>query len=80
MKVSKKSMNSAFALRTHLPQILVDQGREDDRLAAAVRRLALDAREAFLGLLHAVDEGQGDLLELDAFELASAGCGRASAR
>ena len=51
--------------RAHL---LVDERREDDRLGAA-RVLRLDAREAFLGLFRAVDEGQGDLIELDAFEL-----------
>jgi len=41
----------------HLAQVLVDQRREHHRLRAAVGRLGLDAREAILGLLHAVDEG-----------------------
>src|SRR5688572_1739632 len=48
--------------------IVVDEGREHDRLAIAVACLG-DAREAFLGLLRRIDEGQGDLVELDAFEL-----------
>ena len=52
-----------------LPHILVDQGGKDDRLAVAAGRLRLDARQAFLGSLRAVDERQGDLVEVDAFEL-----------
>src|SRR2546422_62067 len=52
-----------------LPQILVDQGGEHDRLAIGASRLRLDARQAFLGSLRAVDERQGDLVEIDAFEL-----------
>ena len=50
-----------------LADFLVHQGGEDDRLA--VTALGGDAREALLDLFHAVDEGQGDLVELDAFEL-----------
>jgi len=53
----------------HGAHVLVDQRREDDRLPAAVGRFGLDAREAFFRFLGAVDEGQGDLVELDALEL-----------
>ena len=53
----------------HGAHVLVHERGEHDRLPAAVRGFGLDAREAVLGFLGAVDEGQGDLVELDALEL-----------
>src|SRR5690242_9673925 len=49
-------------------QVLVDEGGKDYRLRITVG-LGLDARETLLGFLGAVDEGQGNLIELDALEL-----------
>ena len=54
----------AISYRAH---VVVDQGREHDRLAVLLLRG--DARQAFLGLLGRVHERHGDLVELHAFEL-----------
>src|SRR5437588_9358334 len=53
----------------HRAHVLIDQRREHDRLAIAVHARRLDARKTVLGLFGTVDERQGDLIELHAFEL-----------
>ena len=53
----------------HSAHVLIHQRGEHDRLPIAVRSLGFDAREAVLGFLGAVDEGQRDLVELDPFKL-----------
>ena len=68
MKLSKKSMNSAFVRAVvRRANAVVDERREHDRLAVLL--LGGDAREAFLGFLAAVDERKRHLIELDPFEL-----------
>ena len=52
-----------------LAHVAVHQGREHDRLAVAAQRFPLDPLQAFLRLVHAVDEGQGHLVEIHALEL-----------
>src|SRR6185503_19097313 len=53
----------------HRAHLLVHQRGEYDGLAVAARRLGLDACQALVRLLRAVDERQGDLAELDTLEL-----------
>ena len=67
MKLSK-SMKKRVGAAHDRAHVVVDESREHDRLAA-VAAFALDAREALLGFFRRIDEGQGDLVELHAFEL-----------
>ena len=67
MKLSKKSMNSALARRSTARTSLLTS--VENTIGWPFCLLGGDARQAFLGLLGRVDEGQGDLVELDALEL-----------
>jgi hypothetical protein len=60
-----------YALRAphHFAHVAVHERGEDDRLAVAAQGFAFDALQAFQGPVHAVDDGQGHLVEFHALEL-----------